>query len=274
MRLKSGKSAWKDEQRQCVRCSAGFKPSYEPQRYCSRACSMVVRGAEKTKKRTFETYCKWCQKVFSKRLSQKGKTGDFCTVKCGQAFKRGNEEQFITKSCPTCKTEFQTAYRPGDQRQYCSQTCALSNLHVNILRGNKEIARKISAARAREIVAGKRNHPTGHKQGYFISIKNPDPIFYRSSYELKALEILEEDSGVVGIIGEPFSLPYSHKGISKNYIPDFLIQLKNQRQQLIEVKPKSMANTQQNMLKKQAAKKFCKISDMEYVEWTENELGL
>jgi len=235
---------------------------------------MIVRGAEKTKKQTFEAVCRWCQKNFRKRMSQKGKTGDFCSVKCGQAFKRGNENQFISKSCPTCKNNFQTVYRPGDQRKYCSRTCALFNLHKNILKGNKEIARKISAARAREILAGKRNHPTGHKHGYFASTKNPNPIFYRSSYELKALEILEKNDQVLKITGEPFSIPYFYEGVMKNYIPDFLVEMVGNKCKLIEVKPKALANTQKNVLKKETAINFCKLNDMEYSEWTENNLGL
>jgi hypothetical protein len=112
------------ETRTCKNCSKSFTPSYPPQQYCSRSCSMLVRGTKKSSAGTFQTNCNWCSKETIKRLSQKGKTGNFCSVECGQAFKRGNQNQFVTKTCPTCQKSFETLYRK--QNTYCSKSCSKS----------------------------------------------------------------------------------------------------------------------------------------------------
>lgn len=73
--------------------------------------------------------------------------------------------------------------------------------------------------------------------GYF-EFQNQKPIFYRSSYERIALEILVSKSEVVSIKSESLRLPYQDKfGVNRVYIPDFLVSLVNGSQILIEVKP-------------------------------------
>lgn len=119
-------SAWKFEIRICVECNKNYTPSYEPQKYCSRKCSMDVAGREKTAQGTYETSCAWCKKLFIKRLQQKGKHNDFCSVECCEAHKRGYQEKYITKICKNvnCKKEFTTLYRR--QNEFCSKSCGKS----------------------------------------------------------------------------------------------------------------------------------------------------
>lgn len=113
---------FKNIKRICERCNVEYFPTYKVQQYCSRSCSMYIRGAEKTELRTYSTKCSWCDKEITKRLSQKGKTGDFCSPKCSEAFKRGNEEKIITKICKRCKKEFTCLYRR--QFDHCSRRCS------------------------------------------------------------------------------------------------------------------------------------------------------
>lgn len=91
-------------------------------KYCSRDCSAKVIGARKTKAQTIETSCGWCKKPIIKRLSAKGITGDFCSVPCGEAFKRGNDEMFIIKNCLRCNKEYKILFRR--QTDYCSRKCS------------------------------------------------------------------------------------------------------------------------------------------------------
>lgn len=91
-------------------------------KYCSRDCSAKVIGARKTKAQTIETFCGWCKKPIIRRLSAKGITGDFCSVPCGEAFKRGNDEMFITKNCLRCNKEYKMLFRR--QSDYCSRKCS------------------------------------------------------------------------------------------------------------------------------------------------------
>lgn len=113
---------FKNIKRICERCNVEYFPTYKVQQYCSRSCSMYIRGAEKTELRTYSTKCSWCDKEITKRLSQKGKTGDFCSPKCSEAFKRGNEEKIITKICKRCNKEFTCLYRR--QFDHCSRKCS------------------------------------------------------------------------------------------------------------------------------------------------------
>ena len=113
---------FRKQKRKCCKCEQEYFPTYEPQVYCSRSCSMDVRGEEKTKNGTYQTKCSWCEKSFSKRNSQKGKTGDFCSVECGEAFKRGNQEKIVTKQCRRCKNNFESLFRL--HHEYCSRKCS------------------------------------------------------------------------------------------------------------------------------------------------------
>ena len=110
------------------------------------------------------------------------------------------------------------------------------------------------------------------KSGVFSSLKS-NRCYYRSSYELKLMEILEEDSSVVSFFMEPFLIPYV--GLDKKnhkYIPDCLIKYVNNVNVLVEVKPERLLNTPTNILKFEAGKEYCKNNNMEYVIWTEKEL--
>jgi hypothetical protein len=108
----------------CENCKKEFlKYSAElVMKYCSRACSAKVNGAKKTKAQTIETVCGWCKKPIIRRLSAKGITGDFCSIPCGEAFKRGNDEMFIAKNCLRCNKEYETLFRR--QTDYCSKQCS------------------------------------------------------------------------------------------------------------------------------------------------------
>ena len=111
-------------EKNCNKCSKGYIPSCKSQKFCSRRCAMLTRGLQKTKKGTFLAACGWCNKSFTKRLSQQGKTGDFCCVKCGEAFKRGRSDKYISKPCPMCKKSFTRLYR--NQTKFCSVSCSKS----------------------------------------------------------------------------------------------------------------------------------------------------
>lgn len=91
-------------------------------KYCSRICASKIIGEQKTLKSTFQTECTWCKKIIKKCLSRKGKTGNFCSIICGEAFKRGIEQKYIIKACKRCNKEYETLYRK--KTEYCSRKCS------------------------------------------------------------------------------------------------------------------------------------------------------
>jgi hypothetical protein len=91
-------------------------------KYCSRVCAAKIYGEQRTTNGTFTTECGWCKKVITKRLSQKGKNGDYCSPACSEAFKRGNDQKNIIKTCKRCNKEYEVLYRR--QTEYCSRKCS------------------------------------------------------------------------------------------------------------------------------------------------------
>lgn len=103
----------------CLFCNCEFlKNSVNEQRnYCSKACSNSG-----TKRDRVLLKCDWCQEDFEKHPGDLGKHNNFCSIPCGEAFKRGNSKMFITKSCKRCQKEYETLYRR--QTEYCSVECS------------------------------------------------------------------------------------------------------------------------------------------------------
>ena len=109
----------------------------------------------------------------------------------------------------------------------------------------------------------------------FIIIKNNQnggKIRYRSSWELKFLQWCDQNPNVKKIISEGLKIPYvDENGKIRNYYPDFILQYKDKKL-LIEIKPSSMTENENNKRKFFAAKKFAEIKGLEFLILTEKEL--
>lgn len=115
------------------------------------------------------------------------------------------------------------------------------------------------------------NVGTRGKSGEFFSKKNGEFVFYRSSFEKVAYEILEKDNSVLAYKREPFRIPYKYDGLTRSYIPDILVITKRGKI-LIEVKANWEKDTPKNIAKKLAAIEFCARANIEYMLWTEDFL--
>ncbi len=131
---------------------------------------------------------------------------------------------------------------------------------------------------------------TNFKQGRYTP-KNPDKyigdldnIIYRSSWELRFMDFLDNNANVLEWASEPFPIPYVKPTTQKvhRYFPDFLMVFKdkegNVRREIIEVKPhkqKSRSRSRNpktklyedltyaiNIAKWEAAKQFCEQNNM------------
>lgn len=134
-----------------------------------------------------------------------------------------------------------------------------------------------------------------YSQGEFIP-KNPSKIvgnariFYRSSWELTVMSLLDTHPNVIQWASESVTIPYINPltGRRHTYIPDFLILYKDkngrQRAELIEVKPSKEAIAENarskrdkaaliiNTAKWASAVQWCKKNGINFRILTEREI--
>jgi hypothetical protein len=134
-----------------------------------------------------------------------------------------------------------------------------------------EVCNKLSVNVAKAYHDGKLSSiGRGHKNGWYKSDKFLKSFYYRSSYELKFLEICENLNTITDCKGCNITIPYISKtGTNKNYIPDFFINNK----WIIEIKPLKLKNYENNALKSEAGMAYAKNLDMNYIVLTEECLN-
>lgn len=107
-----------EQLRECVHCQRSYTPTYKPQRFCSRQCSMKVVGL--TMKTSIVVGCGRCGKQFERRLSalSKHKNNNFCSWKCRKVP--------TSKVCEGCKQPYPTTSAHWKTSRFCSKSCAKS----------------------------------------------------------------------------------------------------------------------------------------------------
>lgn len=121
----------------------------------------------------------------------------------------------------------------------------------------------------------KQNHNGYGKSGYFYSEKNKKLIFYRSSYELIAMQIFEQQSKIIRYEHEVLSISYIAKDGSNHItIPDFLVYYDDGAKEIIEVKPKYKIekDVDNTNIKIEAMGQYAKKNDYIFNIWTEDIL--
>lgn len=107
--------------------------------------------------------------------------------------------------------------------------------------------------------------------GHFNSKKNKSRLYFRSSYEERAFELLEEDDQVIRYEVEPFKIEYvSDKGIKRYYVPDILVYYDDGSIKLVEVKPEVFIKARDS--KYIAAQHYCRALGYTFVFWSEQQL--
>lgn len=134
-----------------------------------------------------------------------------------------------------------------------------------------------------------------YSQAVFVP-KNPQKLignarpYYRSSWELTVMTLLDQHPNVINWASESVTIPYVNPltGRKSTYIPDFLIVYRdksgNQRAELVEVKPKKEAMLENarskrdkaallvNTAKWAAAMTFCKKNGLTFRILTEDQI--
>jgi DNA-directed RNA polymerase subunit RPC12/RpoP len=130
---------------------------------------------------------------------------------------------------------------------------------------------KISNSICNLIIQGKFNFKSKYKHGCYFSKKNNREHYYRSSYELKAFDILDNDRSVIGYDYEKVKISYEK---TNNTVVDLKVYYDNGDIKIIEVKPLSLINEKTNILKFEAIKNFANKNNYLFEIWTERELGI
>lgn len=127
---------------------------------------------------------------------------------------------------------------------------------------------------------------------------DPDNIIYRSSWELKMLQYLDNTQDIISFSSEEIIIPYVSPADGKyhRYFPDFFVKIRSRdgtiRSMILEVKPHSQSiepvikkNITKryinevvtygvNQAKWKAAEEYCKDRKWEFKVLTEFDLGI
>lgn len=275
----------------CQFCQKIWQVPYRSRntKYCSKACSNSG-----TKRQRVIKICDHCGTSFDV-IKFRAEAARFCTQKCAYdtLYQRTGEPTII--SCEGCGNSFETSFI-NRGRRFCSKSCANKGeknyfygktgtecamfgkhawncgLTTNTDYRVKIISEKVSDLISQKIVDGLWTH-TGFKTEWYVS-KKAGRIFLRSSYESVFARQLDNDDNVVTFASEPLKIPYTHDARRKNYIPDFLVEYRDGKKEIIEVKPCSLVSSDAVSIKTSAAIKFCNDAGISYRIVTEADLGL
>lgn len=126
----------------------------------------------------------------------------------------------------------------------------------------------------RDVKPNKKKRKTVFKTGFFNSKKNNKQLFFRSGFECEFYKVLEKRNDVVRYSAESLEIEYFFEGTTHRYIPDILVEYKNGKKEIWEIKPKNQTKLPRNLAKWQAANEFCKKRNWEFIVLTERGLRM
>lgn len=149
-------------------------------------------------------------------------------------------------------------YRENLTKQRQEQAPKQREIGLKLWRSPEYRSKQLPYVKRRKFDAGIHNSP---KAG---------TVVYRSSYELLAFNLLDNDSNVLNYEVETVAIPYNFKGITRTYIIDLKVYHVGGQVLVIEIKPENQMNTPMNLAKFEAAREVFGDS---FIVWTEKDLG-
>lgn len=118
-------------------------------------------------------------------------------------------------------------------------------------------------------------HSSSYTNGKFLSAKNNKDFLYRSSYELRMLNILEHLDCIVNYQYEKIAIPYMFGGITHNYIPDFLIEFNDGTIVLCEIGPSTFKihKNAREKAKQESALEYCRENNINFTIITDDSIN-
>ncbi len=274
----------------CEQCGKEFEDKHrDGKRFCSRSCAGVYNSS----RRVFPDYsgdknpnwkgvsltpCDNCGKPIGKSIADRGVgKHNYCSKKCYG--KHLTKLKTVVLICPICKKSFTVHKHEANDGRFCSVQCAgkdpaekerKSRMHKGktISEQHRQAVSKAMSARSSE-----KEFSYG-KNGHYVSVKAGN-IFYRSSYERIAYEMLDADTTVIRYQPEPFVIAYPNsEGKIRRYRPDILVEKRTGKTVLIEVKPRWKMGDRNTRLKLEAGERYAKNNGWTFEVWTEKELKI
>lgn len=222
----------------CLECSKDVK-----NRFCDRTCQNLYywKKPEYREKMSSMTLMNWKRKEYQKKMKIRDKKTSKAKIEFFLSEENRNSQSIKRK-------------------KYCNSD-----------KGKKQI---IDSAIKRSIEKPESWGQNNYKSGYYFSTKNKKELYYHSSYELLAFNILEQQDNVVRYEKCRFSIDYSNPvdNFMHKYIPDILVCYDDGRKQIIEIKAEWQLEDEINKAKFCAAKKYCNDNEITFSIWTQKEI--
>jgi len=186
-----------------------------------------------------------------------------------------HESRTVFVKCKTCGIEFQIHFHDLGKITHCSPVCAARDperlMRIRGKKRNIAFSKEGIASIRKSLLRRMGTMYTQSKRGYHTS-KKAGRVWYRSSYEKKAYEILDDNNDFVSYSVEPTHIEYMLYGKKHWYFPDILAVRRDGSMVLIEVKAKWGVNEKKFMVKERSAKRWCCKRGYDYMLWTEEFL--
>lgn len=269
--------------KQCELCNSYFTCKDKETRFCSRKCK-DLNHHNIMKKEDVSLQCLWCKTEFMVKYADRGNRV-VCSYSCStrltaSKLDRDAVSKKISKSridghkSGKLKSFWKGKHISEESKEKIRQTRKNNGSNKpenNPMFGkkhSKETREKISKTRSDRTIAGK--YFKTLRKGIYFSSKLNKEITYRSSWEKKYYEFLDEDENVISYIVEPLRVPYIYDR-KRNYIPDLLIVYITGKIFLIEIKPSCYIEAAINKAKFSAARIYCEERNMQFEVWTEKD---
>lgn len=111
----------------------------------------------------------------------------------------------------------------------------------------------------------------GNVIGYFPSIKMKRKMAFESTIERDEMTLLDIDPDVQAFEEQPLVIPYRHNNKTVTYTPDLLVQTL-EKCILVECKPATLVETEDNQRKFREARKWCEQHSFEFEVVTDEQV--
>jgi len=218
--------------------------------------------------------CLDCGEPFTARHYGKQK---FCSRKCYG--KHRHKTNSTTFECIICGREVKILKHDEGKRKYCSQRCMGLDTEKTRLTQEKRAGWIMSAEARQKISIAVTNRSAENvysrgKSGHYTSTK-AGKVFYRSSYELKAFRLLDDNDDVLSYNVEPFIIVYKDRfGDTRRYRPDILVYWQDGYTALVEVKAAWRLDIPKVLEKLTAGVMHAKSKGWGFEIWTGFTLGV
>lgn len=111
----------------------------------------------------------------------------------------------------------------------------------------------------------------GNTIGYFPSIKMKRKMAFESTIERDKMTLVDFDQDVQAFEEQPLAIPYQHNNKTVTYTPDILVQTL-EKCTLVECKPATLVDTEDNLRKFREARKWCEQHHFEFEVVTDEQV--